>query len=109
MWVAATFATIALMGAAFTICFLVALLREGMASTCCWIVPKCCELESYEIERKPNHCDDEFVENEDHAEECVSGLFALDSRLISHNVGWRSIQRRGLQSNSAGIFYQRRF
>src|SRR5271154_1637064 len=39
MWTAWVVAAIALAGAAFMLRFLIALLREGPPSVCCWVVP----------------------------------------------------------------------
>ena len=109
MWVAITFAAIALTGAAFIVWVLVALLRESAPSTCCWIVPIRLELEKESMALIGNREDDdgramegkhrdydvESLENEDHAEKFGSGLIALDVRLVSGGVDWRSIKARG--------------
>ncbi|HZW95365.1 MAG TPA: hypothetical protein VFF64_20615 [Candidatus Eremiobacteraceae bacterium] len=106
MFVAVTFAAIALTGTAFMVWFLLALLLDNAPSTCCWIVPirhererECVEaLRSSDVDEDyhtcgRNYCNSyvELLENEDHAKEHTSALISIDVRPTPGGVGWRSI------------------
>jgi hypothetical protein len=93
MWVAATFAAIALTGTAFMVWFLFGLLRERAPPTWYWIVPIRGESRmQFQQALSPRYIDEasplehQFSEHcgealeEDHAKACGSGLVALDIR-----------------------------
>jgi hypothetical protein len=104
MWVAVTFAAIALTGAGFMVLFLVALLLDNAPSNC-WIVPIRCEPETENYEtlirsyvdddhaalRERGFSHPEILENDDHAEDYAPGLIAISVRRISGRASWRSI------------------
>ncbi len=110
MWVPITFTAIALIGTAFMVWFFLGLLRERGPSVCYLIVParrrpqkerhlavlhriyagKDCSAP----EGKRSDYYVELLENEVHAEECASGLIALDDRPMPANFGWRAIRIR---------------
>jgi len=120
MWLAFTFAAIALAGSAFMVWFLIGLLRECPPSTWYWTVPAGRGPTKYrhlpvlrgiygdEECRTPNgECSDycvELSENEVYAKECASGLIALDVRPLSAKLGWRSIHSRRFN-----VFHERWF
>ena len=120
MWVAVTFAAIAVTGTAFMVWFLLALLRERAPSVCYWVVPgrrrpekhrhpgALCGIYAGEDCRAPEGKRSDYyvelLENEVYAKECVSGLIALDIRPVSTHLGWRSIWSRRDQ-----VFHERRF
>jgi hypothetical protein len=113
VWAAWVIATIALVAIAFMLWFLIALLRESAPSVCYWVVPTHPEL------KKEGHLnvlsgiyfdDDcgatksgrgdyglELMENENYGKEKrASDLIALDVRVASDGLGWRSIHpKRG--------------
>jgi hypothetical protein len=110
MWVAVTFAAIMLVGGAFLVWFLLALLRELAPPVCYWVVPagrrpekqrdlavlrgiyadEDCRAPEGDRDYRP-----ELLENENYAKEkCASGLIALDVRSISASMDWRSIHTR---------------
>ena len=106
MWVAVTFAAVALTGTVFMIWFLFALLRENAPSTNYWVVSIRREPERESIKAPgTGHADDdsfaakanarefsfESLENEHHAQERVSGRIALNLRFVHDHVGWRPI------------------
>jgi hypothetical protein len=119
MWVAVTFAAIAVTGTAFMVWFLLGLLHE-CASVCYWVVPARRRREKHRHlavlrgiyaeedcrapEGKRSDYYVELLENEVYAKECVSGLIALDIRPVSTHLGWRSIWSRRDQ-----VFHERRF
>lgn len=106
MWVAVIFTAIALTGTAFMLWFLFALLRENAPSTCRWVVrihrepeierlkvPGASYAHDDSVAAEPNAGEYSFelLENERDAQECVSGVIALNLRFIHDSVGWRSI------------------
>jgi hypothetical protein len=108
MWIAVTFAAIAVMGTAFLVWFLLGLLRQRGPSVCYWIVParrrpqKERHLEALRRiyadkdcrapqGKRSDYCV-ELLENASHAKKGASGLIVLDVRLVSASLGWRSIQ-----------------
>jgi hypothetical protein len=119
MWATWIVAAIALAAATFMLRFLVALLREGAPSVCCWVVPvrRGSQSETLGAARE-NYVDDEFrasacgrmegylefLEKENYAkEECGSGLIAIDVCPASASMGWgSSYSRRG------NLFHERR-
>lgn len=113
MWLAVTFAAIAVMGTAFMVWFLLALLRERAPSVCYWVVPVHGRLEKErhlevlggiygdqgcrETEGDYRDCRFELVElleNENHANEGASGVIALNVRPVSDGLGSRPIHAR---------------
>jgi len=110
MWAAWAIAAIALVAIAFMLGFLIALLRESAPSVCYWVVPTQRELEKkghlkvlrgiyFDDESRSGSGDYgfELMENENHGkQERSSNLVALDVRVASVGLGWRSIRpRRG--------------
>jgi hypothetical protein len=109
MWTAITVVAIALIGTAFMVWFLVALLRECASSVFCWDVTASWKAEKnghltgarriYAGETTARVAEShggygypESLEKEVYAKECASGLIALDVRHVGGRVGWRSIQ-----------------
>src|SRR5712672_3293415 len=120
MWLAFTFAAIALAGSAFMVWFLIGLLRECPPSIWYRIVPAVRRpmknrhlpvlrgiYGDEDCHAPEGECSDDYVElleNEGYAKECASGLIALDVRPISAKLGWRSIDPRRFN-----VFHERRF
>jgi hypothetical protein len=115
MWAAGMVAAIALVGVAFMLMFLMALLRESAPSVCYWVVPlRAIEratgtkkerdlgfpTSSY-VDEYPRWTESDHgdycpeLENENRAKEYASGLIALDVGPVSDGSGWRSIRSRG--------------
>jgi len=103
MWAAIFLVAIALTGTSFMLWFLIALLRDSVPSTCCWIVPIHCGLQRensfgeyvgdhYQPEREPSDHYVERLENRVHAKQGNSGLISLDVRILPGSVGWRTIK-----------------
>ena len=119
MWLAVTFAAIAVTGTAFMVWFLLGLLHECAPSVCYWVVPSRRRPEKHrhlavlrgiyagEDCRAPEgECSDyyvELLENEVYAKECASGLIALAVHPISAELGWGSIHPRRFNA-----FHERR-
>jgi hypothetical protein len=119
MWAAWLVAAIDLAALAFMVRFLTALLREGAASVCYWVVPVRGEPEKYvplktlriiyfDDDCRTTECHGgnyslEFLENENYAkEECASGLSALSVRPVG-SLRWGPVHR------GRGLFHERRF
>jgi hypothetical protein len=95
-------------GAVFMLRFLLALLREGAPSVCCWVVPvrrkpeKEKDLEALSriyaddncrtTEAHRSECYRQLLENENHEQgKYGSGPITLDGRIVSGRLGWRAI------------------
>jgi hypothetical protein len=108
MWVAATFAAIALTGTAFMIRFLVGLLGDGGPSTWYWVAVRFepgkarllkASTVIYVDDHRPNESGRseyyaKLLENEVYAKQRPSALIALDVLPISTSHSWRSIHPR---------------
>ena len=110
MWVAVTFAAIAVTGTAFMVWFLLGLLHECAPSVCYWVVPGRRRLEKHrhlavlsgiyagedcrapEGRRRDYYV--ELLENEVYAKECASSHIALDVHPMSARLAWGSIHPR---------------
>jgi hypothetical protein len=105
--VATTFTGITVPGTVFMVSFLLGLLREGAPSVCYSVAPVrrrpeeqrhlevlrgiYADMDCRAPEDKRSDYYVKILENEGHAEECASGLVALDIRPVSIRLGWRSI------------------
>jgi hypothetical protein len=116
MWLASIVAAIALLGTAFMIRFLVALLCEAAPSKSGQVIARSRYIvPETRTERRGNLAvtfaaerkSDEYIdlsENHFDAKECVSGLMALTLRHVPAGSGWRSIR-----AGRASALQQHRF